>query len=183
LLLFFKKEDFFFEKKAKNFCSFGSRLWRAGVAGFLVGCDSAGMRFFSVFCLIALAGCHLVDERDFDANAEKPPKLPAPPASPPGPGALLTLNYADGDPDYATKLAQSVQRALSVKPGVLFTVQTLVPPAATPDAQAAALIAAAGTGREIAEAIAADGADSGQIELAVRADPSVHAKEVRVFVH
>jgi hypothetical protein len=141
------------------------------------------MRASLVCLLLVLSGCHLVDERDFDANAEKPPKLPAPPASAPGPGALLTLNYADGDPDYATKLAQSVQRALSVKPGVLFTVQTLVPPAATPDAQAASLTAAAGTGREIAEAIAADGADAGQIELAVRADPSVHAKEVRVFVH
>jgi hypothetical protein len=142
------------------------------------------MRVSIAFCLLlSLSGCHLIDERDFNANAEKPPKLPAPPPPPAGPGALLTLNYADGDPDYATKLAQSVQRALAVKPGVLFTVQTLVPPAATPDAQAASLTEAAGTGREIAEAIAADGADEGQIELAVRADPSVHAKQVRVFVH
>jgi hypothetical protein len=133
--------------------------------------------------LAVLSACHLIDQRDFDPQAGTPPKAPAPPPAKPGPGALLTITYAHGDPDYSTALADAVRRALAVKAGVLFTVQTLVPPAATPAAQAESLREATATGREVGEAIVADGADQGQIELAVRADPGVHGKEVRVFVH
>jgi hypothetical protein len=134
--------------------------------------------------LLGVAACHLVDQRDFNSNAGKPPvpKAAATPA-PLGPGALLTIGYANGDPAYAQALAAAVTRALTAKPNVLFTVQALVPLAGDADAQAAALQAASGTAREVAEAIVTNGADQGQIELAVRADPGVKAKEVRVFVH
>ena len=130
-----------------------------------------------------LAGCHLIDQRDFNPQAGMPPKAPPAAALPAGPGALLTMDYGAGEPDYAASLAQAVSRAMGVKPGVLFTVQTLVPPLPSPAAQETALRAAAATGREVAEAIVSDGADEGQIELAVRADPAVAAKQVRVFVH
>jgi hypothetical protein len=76
-----------------------------------------------------------------------------------------------------------VTRALTAKPNVLFTVQGLVPLAGDANAQAEALQAATATTREIAEAIVTDGADQGQIELAVRVDGGVKAKEVRIFVH
>jgi hypothetical protein len=141
------------------------------------------LRALSLALLASLAACHLVDQRDFNPKAGTRPTPPVAPAPPPGPGALLTISFAAGDPAYAPALAQGVQRALGLKPDVLFTVQTLVPVAETPDAQAESLRAAAATGREIGEAIVTDGADQGQIELAVRADPSVHAKEVRIFVH
>jgi len=132
----------------------------------------------------ALGACHLIDQRDFNPNAGKPPvpKVAAGPALP-GPAALLTISYANGDPAYAQGLTAAVTRALTAKPNVLFTVQTLVPLEGNADAQATALQAATGTAREIAEAIVTDGADQGQIELAVRADPGVKAKEVRIFVH
>ncbi len=134
--------------------------------------------------LAGLAGCHLLDQRDFDRNAGKPPVLPpAPVAAPAGPGALLRIAYDTPDPDYAPALAVAVKRATTLKPDVLFTVQTLVPIAATPDEQAEALRAAAATGREVAEAIVTDGADQGQVELAVKGDPAVKVKEVRIFVH
>jgi len=131
-----------------------------------------------------LGGCHLIDQRDFNPNAGKPPmpKVAAAPPSP-GPAALLTISYANGDPAYAQGLSEAVTHALTAKPNVLFTVQTLVPLEGDANAQAGALQAAAGTAREVAEAIVTDGADQGQIELAVRADPGVKAKEVRVFVH
>jgi hypothetical protein len=133
---------------------------------------------------LAVTGCHLVDQRDFDAKAGYPPVLPAVAARPvAGPQALLRISYDTPDPEYAPALSAAVRRALAVKPDVLFTVQTLVPLSPTPDAQAAALTAAAGTGREIADAIVANGADQGQIEMAVKADAAVHDKEVRVFVH
>jgi hypothetical protein len=128
-----------------------------------------------------LAGCHLIDQRSFHPHAGDPPKLPAAKPRPPGPGPIVTIKYV-GEPDYAASLAQSVHRALAVKPNVLFTVQTLVPQADTPDAQAAALQDASATGREIAEAIIANGADAGQVEQAIRTDASLHDKEVQVFV-
>jgi hypothetical protein len=132
----------------------------------------------------ALGACHLIDQRDFDARAGRKPALATAPAVPSlGPQALLRIAYDNPDPDYAPALAASVRRALTLKPGVLFTVQTLVPLAGTPDAQAALLAAAAGTGREIAEAIVTDGADQGQVELAIKADAGVKVKEVRIYVH
>jgi hypothetical protein len=131
----------------------------------------------------ALAACHLIDQRDFDPHAGEKPKPPAAKPLPPGPGALLTIKYGAGEPAYAEALRQAVQRALTLKSSVMFTVQTLVPAANSPDAQVQALQDASATGREIAEAIVADGADSSQVEQTVRADGSVHGKEVRVFVH
>ena len=52
-----------------------------------------------------------------------------------------------------------------------------------PQAELAVGQAAAASGHEIGEAIIADGADQGQIELAVRADPSMHMQQIQVFVH
>jgi hypothetical protein len=146
----------------------GSRAARAGV----------------MLLAAALAGCHLIDQRDFNPNAGKPPEPKAAAAKGPlGPGALLTISYANGDPAYAQALSAAVTRALTAKPNVLFTVQGLVPLAGDANAQAEALQAATATTREIAEAIVTDGADQGQIELAVRVDGGVKAKEVRIFVH
>ncbi len=136
-------------------------------------------------CLgVGLCACHLVDQRDFDKRAGRKPVLPVVAAAPPvGPDALLRIGYETPDPVYAPALAAAVQRAVTLKPGVLFTVQTLVPLEATPDLQAAALREAARTGREVAEAMVVDGAEQGQIEMAVRGDAGVRFKEVRVFVH
>jgi hypothetical protein len=134
--------------------------------------------------LATLPSCKLIDQRTFDPTAGTKPVPPPPPAGKPaGPGALVTIVYTQPEPNYADELAVAVKRALAVKPNVLFTVQTIVPQAATPAAQATALLAAAGAGREIGEAIIADGADQGQIELTVRADAAAHVQEVRVFVH
>ena len=135
--------------------------------------------------LVLLASCHLVDQRDFNANAGR---RPMPPPGKPmkaiaGPAPLVTIAYTTPEPDYAAELEVAVKRALAVKSNVLFTVQTMVPLAATPAEQATALQTAAAAGREIGDAIIADGADQGQIELTVRGDPSVHVQEVRVFVH
>ena len=134
--------------------------------------------------LLMLSGCHLVDQRDFDPHAgAKPVPPPGKFVAVKGPEPLLRITYDNPDPDYARPLAAAVQRALAVKPDVLFTVQTVVPAGGLPDAQAEAQRAAAATGREIAEAMTADGADQGQIELAVKGDAGLKTKEVRIFVH
>ncbi len=142
-------------------------------------------RLLTAAPLVLLVSCHLVDQRDFDASAGRRPVPPPAKAGKPvqGPMPLITVTYTTPEPDYAESLAASVKRALALKPNVLFMVQTFVPLAATPAAQAAALQQGASAGREIGDSIIADGADLGQIELSVHGDPGVHVQEVRVYVH
>ncbi len=129
------------------------------------------------FCLaLSVAGCHLVDQRDFDANAGQPPKPRALPPGPPPPPALVTIRYTTPEPQYRDALAALVTRALARKRDVLFTVTSVVPASASPEEAAA-------SGREVAQAIVDDGAEAGQVEQAVRLDPGVTVKEVRVNVH
>lgn len=130
------------------------------------------------------SGCHLVDQRDFNPRAGEPPAAPkTAAAAPTGPGALVTIRYTVPEPAYASELAVAVRRALELKRNVLFTVEAHVPLAGDADAQAASLKEAAPSAREIAEAIVADGADPSQTEIAVRTDPLVRVREVRVYVH
>lgn len=140
-------------------------------------------RIFRLFLPCLLAGCHLVDQRDFNANAGRAPvphvRAVAHAAAP----ALVTIRYTTPDPDYQEAVAQAVHQALARKPDVLFTVTTLVPAAATADAQVSQAEAAAGSGRDVAQAIVKAGAAPGQVEQAVRMALGLDAKEVLVSVH
>jgi len=137
--------------------------------------------------VLLLASCKLVDQRTFDPAAGrmpvprgKPPPVRRPPAVPP----LLVVRDPAGSDDWRPGLERAVRAALARKPNVLFTVQTTVPTAATPAAEAAALSAAGGTqGSLVANAIIADGARPAQVELSAAADPALHGPpEVRIFV-
>ena len=134
--------------------------------------------------LVLLTGCHLVEQRDFDRHAGDRPAIPVKlgHVAPPVP-ALVTIRYDTPDPPYRETLAYAVQRALSRKRDVLFTVTSLVPPSGDPNAQFAAEGAAAASGRDVAAAIVAAGADTGQVEQAVRQDAAVSVREVRIDVH
>ena len=128
-------------------------------------------------CLAAsVAGCHLVDQRDFDANAGRPPAPRAPLPGRPPPPSLVTIRYTTPEPQYRDALAAAVARALARKRDVLFTVTSLVPADSSPEEAAA-------SGREVSQAIVDDGAEPGQVEQAVRLDPAATVKEVRVTVH
>ena len=131
----------------------------------------------SILCLAALlSGCHLVDQRDFAANAGYPPAPPAARPGPAAPPALVRIRYTTPEPQYREALASVVARALARKRDVLFTVMSLVPADSSP-ADAAA------SGREVAQAIVDDGAEPGQVEQAVKLDGSASVKEVLVNVH
>ena len=135
--------------------------------------------------LVGLAGCHLIDQRSFDRTAGRKPVPPAAPVAP-GPGPvppLLTVRFDTPDPQYRAALATAVDAARRRKPDVLFSVTVLVPSTGTPAGQVAAAEAARGSGRDVAAAIVADGADIGQVELSARAEPGLAAREVRVYVH
>jgi ABC-type glycerol-3-phosphate transport system substrate-binding protein len=130
------------------------------------------------------AGCHLVDQRDFDASAGRPP-VPLHVATPPPAQthALVTIRYATPNPQYREAVANAVQRALARKPDVLFTVTTLVPAQPGTDVQADQAALAAGSGREVAQAIVDAGAAAGQVEQVVRLQPGLPVREVQVTVH
>ena len=124
---------------------------------------------------LALAGCHLVDQRDFNKSAGMPPAKPALPLPPPPPPSLVTIRYTTPEPQYREALAAVVQKALARKRDVLFTVTTSVPAGVSVEDAVA-------SGREVAQAIVDDGAEAGQVEQAVRLDQAA-VKTVSVGVH
>ena len=135
--------------------------------------------------LAVLAGCHLIDQRSFDRSAGRKPLPPAVPvAAAPAPvPPLLVVRYDTPAPQYRAALATAVDAARRRKPDVLFSVIVLVPPTGTPAEQVEAAEAARSSGRDVAAAIVADGADIGQVELSARAEPGLAVREVRVYVH
>ena len=144
-------------------------------------------KHFNTIILILLpcvaAGCHLVDQRDFDAKAGYPPSPPHAVATTiVAAPALVTIRYTTPAPQYREALTGAVHRALARKPDVLFTVTTLVPGTAGADSQAAAAADASSSGRAVAQAIVDDGAEPGQVEQAVRIQPGLATREVRVTV-
>jgi len=124
--------------------------------------------------LLALSGCHLLDQTDFE------PKLRAKPAPPPAPNpetrtALVTIDFAKADPEYRAALATVIQAVETKRPGVLYDVVAVVPDSAG---------AAAGETRaaEVMTAIEADGVIPPRIQLGVALDPGRKIPQVRVYL-
>ncbi len=149
--------------------------------------NSAARLLTIVFSCALAAGCDLVDQRSFDRTAGRAPvpRAPPPVVSTVRPIPPLFVVRADRpQQDWQPDLRLAVAQALSRKPNVLFTVESVVPLAASPAAQAASLRAGVALqGRPVADAIVADGAQSAQVELTALSDPATRAPEVRVYVH
>jgi hypothetical protein len=94
--------------------------------------------------ILELGGCHLVDQRSFNAQAGRRPVPPVVAVVwPKTPGAYVTIQFAPGmEPDYRAALAVAVRRAMARKPDVLFSVATVVPISGGVEAQAASETAA-----------------------------------------
>lgn len=137
-----------------------------------------------ILLLPAIAGCRLIDQRSFNPAAPGSFTMRSAngPDVPPVP-ALITIRYSEPEPDYQAALKVAVDAARERKPDVLFHVETVIPATGSPDEQVQAARLASTSGREVADAIVADGADIGQVELAASADPGVKGREVRVYVH
>lgn len=133
---------------------------------------------------LALGGCPLLDQRAFNPHAgDKPRVAVAPPKPlPPGPPPLVAIDFTTSAPAYEEELANAVRRALAVRPDVIFSVEVLVPVSGGPAAQADQARAGAETARRIAQTIVEAGADQGQIETAVRADPARRVEQALVRV-
>jgi len=143
-------------------------------------CDSVGMILLRQLLFLSMAlslpACHLVDQQDFNAGAGQKPAVPVV-AAKPGPvaPALVTISYAEPNPPYRDALTAAVRAALARKPDAFFTVSTIVPEGATPEE-------AAGSGREVAQAIVSAGAAPTQVEQLVALDPAAKVREVVVRV-
>jgi hypothetical protein len=124
--------------------------------------------------LLALAGCHLLDQTDFEPRlAPKPPPPPVP--SPETRTALVTIDFAKAEPGYRAALAIAIQAAETKRPGTLYDVVGVVPDAAS---------AAAGQARaaEVMTAIEADGVIAPRIQLGLMLDPGRKIPQVRVYL-
>jgi hypothetical protein len=124
--------------------------------------------------LLALAGCHLLDQTDFD------PRLAPKPAPPPVPNpemrtALVTIDFAKADPDYRAALATAIRAVETKRPGALYDVVAVVPNA---DSASAGRVRAA----EVMTAIEADGVIPPRIQLGVMLDPARKIPQVRVYL-
>jgi hypothetical protein len=125
-------------------------------------------------------GCTLIDQRTFNPRAGLGPLVPP---GPPGPGALVTVDFGKPNPDYAGELRLAVDAALARKPDVVFDVITVVPAIGTPADQVAAATGITADAREIARVISSEGVDDTQIHLSARAQGGVTSRQVQVFVH
>jgi hypothetical protein len=124
--------------------------------------------------LLALSGCHLLDQTDFEPKLRaKPAPLPVP--NPETRAALVTIDFAKADPEYRAALATVIQVVESKRPGVLYDVVAVVPDAA---GAAAGQVRAA----EVMTAIEADGVVPPRIQLGLMVDPGRKIPQVRVYL-
>lgn len=129
--------------------------------------------------LAPLAGCTLVDQRTFQAEAAAPGAeelARAQAAALP----LVSVRLDEVTP-WRSTLAVAVQAAQQRRPDAAFDVMALVPTQAAPAEQDRRVAQAAGDARTVAEAMGAAGVPAEQLRLGLRGDPGSPAREVRVF--
>ncbi len=130
---------------------------------------------FSVCLLLALPACHLLDQTDFDP---KPP--PRPPGPPPVPNpetraALITIEYAKANPDYAITLGATIKAVEAQRPGLLYDVVAVV-------ADASGAPAARARAADVMTVIEAQGVIPARIQLGLRLDAGAKIPQVRVYL-
>jgi hypothetical protein len=132
-------------------------------------------RRLAVFGLpITLAGCHLLDQTDFE------PKRPPPPAAPPIPDtenrpALITIEYTKANPDYATTVTITVHAVETKRPGSLYDVVAVV-------ADAAGAEAGRARAAEVMTAIETAGVIPARVQLGLKVEPGRKIPQVRVYL-
>jgi hypothetical protein len=132
------------------------------------------LRSVAVPLLLALSGCHLLDQTDFQ------PKRPLKPVPPPVPNpetraALVTIDYAKADPDYRVSLSTAIKAAETKRPGVLYDVVAVV-------SDAAGAVAGRARAAEVMTAIEADGVIPPRIQLGLMLEPGRKVPQVRVYL-
>ena len=128
----------------------------------------------AVALLLALSGCHLLDQTDFEPKRAAAVVVPPVPDAETRP-ALVTIDFARPNPDYRGALAAAIPVAEARRPGVLYDVVAVVADAA--GAQAGHTNAA-----EVMTAIEAAGVNPARIQLGLTLDPGRTIPQVRVYL-
>ena len=130
--------------------------------------------------LVALTGCHLIDQKTFAPSPDAKPAVAATP-TPVTPeridprSALLVIDYAHPDPAYRDLLGLAVHAAMARDPAVQFDVVSV---GATIDAASAGQDHAV----DVMKAVLAEHVAASRVHLGLRADPGLPAAQVRVYV-
>lgn len=130
-----------------------------------------------VLALLSFTGCTLIDQRTFAPS----PEAKAQPAPPPAPVVLdartplVTIDYTIPSPDYAELLHYAVRAAENRDAEVQFDVVSVLQ-----DTSEAATGQERATG--VMRAIMRDRIPASRIHLGLRADPTLTASQVRVYV-
>jgi hypothetical protein len=128
----------------------------------------------ALLLLLALSGCHLLDQTDFA------PRGPMKPAVPPVPNpetrtALVTIDFAKADTEYRAGLATAIHAAETMRPGSLYDVVAVIP-------DAAGAVAGRQRAAEVMTAIEADGVVPPRIQLGLTLEPGLKVAQVRVYL-
>jgi hypothetical protein len=129
-----------------------------------------------VVALLSFTGCTLIDQRTFAPSPEaKAQPAPAPPVIVDQRTALVTIDYTVPSPEYGELLHAAVRAAEARYPDVQYDVVSVLND--TSDISAGQQRA---TG--VMRAIMRDRVPASRIHLALRADPTLAAGQVRVYV-
>lgn len=122
---------------------------------------------------LCLAGCKLVDQKTFAPSPEAAPAVQEPPKVDPR-TPLVTIGFAQPNPDYHGVLRYAVQAAEARDPSVQYDVIAVLPKGADPAVgqQHAA---------DVMRAIMTEGVPASRIHLGLRSEASP-AQQVRVYV-
>lgn len=135
--------------------------------------------------MASLCGCNPIDQRTFDPQAGRPPKVAAPTLPPTTPGKPAFLQIAGGTPEqtYGPEVEKATKLALSRKSNILFIVQGIAPMQKTPDAEAESLHRLTQElVNPVASHILAAGARPIQLDMRASSDPTVQNNMVRIYV-
>ncbi len=128
---------------------------------------------FALAAILALPGCHLIDQSDFRPKSTQvaPPPIPSPESRP----AFVTIDYEKPNPAFRPALAEAIRAVETRRPGSLYDVVSVVGSGA--DAAAGRLRAA-----DVMTAIEANGVIPVRIQLGLALEPGRKIQQVRVYL-
>jgi hypothetical protein len=130
---------------------------------------------------LSLTGCKLIDQTTFAPAPEaKPVQAVLPNLDSRTP--LVTIGYELPNPQYQEMLGYAVHAAEARDAGVEYDVVAVVPAKNAPVFQIQAAIQAQQDAVGVMKAIMALGVPASRIHLGARADASINANQVRVYV-
>lgn len=122
------------------------------------------MRWIIPLTMLALTACSLPGRQTFAADPV-PPNAQTIAAAKAFAGRIPLVSIAPGTADFAGPLKDAVGQALAIKPDAMFEVRAVTPTTHGPDAAARTLAQLAPFASDVAQAIAADGVQPGNVTL------------------